>query len=595
MSLPAEFIVVIFGILLAIVAPLSLSQTRHAAGRGFRKIGRSDGLTLFVAFLLPLLILPALTLRSGIPQPYVHDEFVYLLMGETFSRGEMANPTPDHAEHFRSPHLILEPTYQGKYPVAQGLFIAVGKLLTGYSIAGVWLSFALASAAVCWLLQAWAPNRWALLGALLFSMHPMISIAWGETYWGGAIAAMGGALVFGSIARLERRLSWQYAVALGAGLIALANSRPYEGLVASVPAAIWFIWICYSWFRRGSLRDAVAIILTTTIVLMAGMSLLAVYNRAVTGSAATLPYQVWLEQTQDTSAIGTLLVDEDASSRKVVGARTGPTESGVLALPKWQFKLLRHYFFFLRVALAVPLLAVPWILRKRRVALCVVAYLLVFCCVIVNGHSGWPHYYAPATPLLIVLVVHGIRHMSASGRRLRCLATVCTFAVISGGALAQWEWSGSPYETSKLWVYARAQIERYLGEKEDRQLVLVRYGSNHDIGDEWVWNTGKPESQHLIWAHSLSNDADSALLQAFPYRTAWVLDVGKTNCRLRRVTPELHVSEEEVVFAFHEGATAKQRRIAANPGKRRLTAADTRESSAVKHEAERSAETNVNK
>ena len=575
MSLPAEFIVVVFGILLALVAPLSLKQTRHAAGRCFRRIGRSDALTLLVAFLLPLVILPALTLRSGIPHPYVHDEFVYLLMGETFSRGEMTNPTPEHAEHFRSPHLILEPTYQGKYPVAQGLFIAVGKLLTGYSIAGVWFSFALASAAVCWLLQAWTPNRWALLGATLFSMHPMISIAWGETYWGGAIAAMGGALVFGSIARLERRLSWKYAVALGTGLIALANSRPYEGLVASVPAAIWFVWICWSWVRRGSMRDAATVALTSTVVLVAGMSLLAMYNRAVTGSALKLPYQVWLEQTLDTSAIGTLLVDENASSLKVVGARTGPTDTEVLALPNWQFKMLRHYFFFLRVALAVPLLAVPWILRKRRVALCVAAYLLVFCCVIVNRHSGWPHYYAPATPLLIALVVHGVRQMSASGRRLRCLATVCTFAVISGGVLAQWEWSGSPYEASKLWVYARAEIEQFLGSKEDRQLVLVRYGSNHDIGDEWVWNTGKPESQHVIWAHSLSDDADSALLQACPDRTAWVLDVGKANCRLRRVTPELRTSDEEIVFAFRQDTVAQQRRIAGESARRHLTATGT--------------------
>jgi len=550
MSLPAEFTVVVFGILLALVAPLSLKQTRDAAGRVLRGIGRSNCLTLVVAFAMPLVILPLLTLRSGIPLPYVHDEFVYLLMGETFSRGELTNPTPEHAEHFRSPHLILEPTYQGKYPVGQALFLAIGQGITGYPIAGVWLSFALASGAVCWLLQAWMPNRWALLGALLFSMHPMISIAWGETYWGGAVAALGGALVFGSIARLEVRRTWKSAVALGIGLTALANSRPYEGLVASLPAAVWFGWICWTAIRQGDLKGVATTVLTTLSVLAVGLLMFASYNQAVTGAPWKMPYQVWVEQTLDTSSIGSLLVDQDASTKKVLGARSGESAGGLLALPKWQFKLLRHYFFFLRVALIVPLLAVPWILRKQRIAVLVLVYVLVAGCVIVNQHSGWPHYYAPATPLLFVLVVSGIRQMSASGVRLRCLATVCTFAVIASGALAQWEWSGSPYEPSKQWVYARAEVEQFLGERDRGQVVAVRYHKGRDVGDEWVWNTGRPNSQKVIWVHALDEASLNELLQDHTERDAWILNVGRTNCRLRRYRRDYPAYEEEFVFAF---------------------------------------------
>ena len=561
MSLLAEFTVVVFGILLAFVAPRSLSQTRSAAGRVFRAIGRSNSLTLLVAFVIPLVILPALTLRSGIPLPYVHDEWAYLLMGETFSRGELTNPTPDHVEHFRSPHLIFEPTYQAKYPAAQGVFLAVGQLLTGQPIAGVWLSFACASAALCWMLQAWMPNRWALLGSVLFAFHPMISIGWGETYWGGAIAVIGGSLLFGSVRRMERRLEKRLGVPLALGLVALANSRPYEGLVASIPAAVWFAWLCWSWSQNGRLRAVAGLAATTTVVLLSGFLLLAKYNQAVTGSAFKLPYQVWVEQALQSTSVNSLLLDENGS-RETVLATGEPGTGGVpavLSVPRWQFKILRHHFFFLRIVLVVPLLAMPWFLRKPHMWIAVLTYCLVYVCVVINLQSGWPHYYAPATPLLFVLLLCGIRQMSSSGKRLRCLASVCTFGFVASGALAQWEWSGSPYEPSKRWVYARAQIEQFLGSQEPQQIVLVRYDENRDKGDEWVWNTGIPRSQHVIWAHSLGDSDDEGLLDAFSDREAWYLDVGRSSCRLIPAESDPDGSQQEVSFAYVRGAQPQMR------------------------------------
>ncbi len=561
MSLLAEVTVVVFGILLALVAPRSLTQTRSAAGRAFRAIGRSNSLTLFVAFVIPLVILPTLTLRSGIPQPYVHDEFVYLLMGETFSRGELTNPTPDHVEHFRSPHLIFEPTYQGKYPAAQGVFLAVGQLLTGRPIAGVWLSFACASAALCWMLQAWMPNRWALLGSVLFAFHPMISIGWGETYWGGATAVIGGSLLFGSVRRMDLRLEKRLGVPLAIGLIVLANSRPYEGLVASIPAAVWFAWLCWSWIQKGRLRAVAGLAATATVVLLSGFLLLSKYNQAVTGSPFKLPYQVWMEQAQNSKSVNGLLLDGNRS-RETALATGEPGTGGVpavLSVPRWQFKILRHHFFFLRIVLAVPLLAIPWLLRKRNMPIVVLVYCLVYACVVINQQSGWPHYYAPVTPLLFVLLLSGIRQMSSSGTRLRCLASVCTFGLVASGALAQWEWSGSPYEPSKRWVYARAQIEQFLGSQEPKQIVLVRYAENRDKGDEWVWNTGIPESQRVIWAHSLEDRDDEELLDAFSDRKAWYLDVGRSSCRLIPAETDPEGSQQEVSFTYVRDAQPQMR------------------------------------
>ena len=64
---------------------------------------------------------------------------------------------------------------------------------------------ALAAASLCWMLQAYLPAEWALLGGLL----AVVRISWfsyfGNAYWGGSVAMLGGCLLLGAAARLARR------------------------------------------------------------------------------------------------------------------------------------------------------------------------------------------------------------------------------------------------------------------------------------------------------------------------------------------------------------------------------------------------------
>jgi len=199
-------------------------------------------LSVTLVGLVGLLISCALSLRY-VPEPDANDEFSYLLAADTFARGRLSNPTHPMWVHFESLHVLQRPTYVSKYPPAQGLMLAAGQVIVGHPIAGVWISTGLASAAICWMLLTWLPARWAVLGGLLSALHPGI-LRWSQSYRGGAVAVIGGALLLGALRRIMRRPRLSNALLLGLGSAILANSRPFEGLVVSLPAVtLLLVWM----------------------------------------------------------------------------------------------------------------------------------------------------------------------------------------------------------------------------------------------------------------------------------------------------------------------------------------------------------------
>src|SRR5271166_2418836 len=198
--------------------------------RNFNRIARRKTLSVVLvgvaAFILRLAILPF----CPIPLPFVQDDFSFLLSGNTFALGRIANPTPAMWTHFETVQETMQPTYVSMYFPAQGLILAAGKVLLGHPWFGILCVTALMCAALCWMLQAWLPPVWALLGGVLVVLRIGLFSYWINTYsGGGCIAALGGALILGALPRLTRTARPRYGVLLATGIAILVLCRPYEG------------------------------------------------------------------------------------------------------------------------------------------------------------------------------------------------------------------------------------------------------------------------------------------------------------------------------------------------------------------------------
>jgi hypothetical protein len=477
-----------------------------------------------------LALLPALR----VPVPGIHDEFSYLLMSDTFAHGRLTNPSHPMWVSFETMHVNWIPTYSSMYPPAQGFVLMIGQLL-GHPWIGVLLSSAAMCALIVWMLQAWIPPRWAFLGGVLTAIQFGVTSYWINSYWGGAIAAGGGALVLGALGRIRRTARLRDALLLGLGFALLANSRPYEGLVFCIPPAMYFFWWMLGIIKtRDNLRvRTVQVLLPLLASMILLISFMAYYNWRLTGNRLLFPHIVYTNTYYTSPSflwqkLGPPMHYRNAQFEDYFNgwARNYYHRSGAdaLRLIKEKFEMFGSYFFAQSEWLLLPF--VPFLFRDRKMHLLLTTLLIgalgVF--VVIWGH---PHYAAPLVCVVFALVVQTMRHLNTirvKGRHIGALGVrviVVTLLAVTLDRVVDHHCDVNMNRCGNN--FGRAEIAAELGSTPGKHLVMVRYRKNHNHFIEWVHNGAEIDSAKILWARDLDGPQNDRLFAYFKDRQIWLI------------------------------------------------------------------------
>lgn len=492
---------------------------------GLRALAQNTRWSMGLLAALPVAMRIFLLPRNPIPTPGVSDDFSYLLLADTLAHFRLANATHPMHRFFETFFVLQEPTYSSIFPLGQGLVLAVGQVFFRHPWAGVAMSVGAFCALCYWMLRAWVTPSWALAGGLLavFEFGPLNQ--WMNSYWGGAVAAAAGCLVFGALPRLRREFRLRDAVLLGAGIGISMLTRPFESVLLIVCVALFI--------RPKAVPFAAAAIVPA-------IALIAAHNYAVTGSVVRLPYMVSRYQYGVPTTFTFQAIPEphreltreqklDYEIQSDVHG-TGPDTPARFVGRLLQRARFVRFFWVAPLYLALPFFLL--LLGEWRYV-----WVTISLAVFALGTAFYPyfytHYVAAVTCLFVLVGIAGLERLSRLNRP--AAAILLALCVVHFGFWYGLHVIAAPAMATELWRYetwdainqgdpqGRIAVNDKLAQAPGKQLVFVRYGPQHQF-EECVHNGADIDASRVVWARDLGTEEDQRLMAYYPDRTVWILE-----------------------------------------------------------------------
>ncbi|MGH9610151.1 MAG: hypothetical protein ACRD34_10810 [Bryobacteraceae bacterium] len=514
---------------LALVAVLIAAlRFQKRCERLARALSRRTVASMLALAALPVVLRLALLAHHAAPTPRIYDEFSHLLVADTLRHFRLANPPHALHQFFETFFVIQQPSYSSIYPIGQGLALAIGWTIFGLPWAGVILSVAALCAFVYWMLRGWVAPEWALLGGLfaVFEFGPLSG--WMNSYWGGAVPAFAGCLVFGALPRLRERARKRDAILLGAGLGIHLLTRPYESIFLLLSVILFFLP------ELRSRMQSVRMLRVAPVVVLAVLPAIAVtliQNKEVTGRWTTLPYQLSQYQYGVPMSL-TILPNptphlpltreqrlEYISQRSYHGKGTDTPSKFFVRL----VSRVRFYRSFFLVPLYIAFVIFLATIRSYRYGWLVLTFVLFAL-----GTNLFPYFYpryAGAEVCLFILAsVVGLERLSqfkirghGAGRQAAAVLIALCIAMFA------FRYTLYAVDNANSRPNYRRAIYQRLAKMPERQLVFVHYSPHHVFQHEWVYNRAEIDTAHVVWARDLGRAEDKKLRDYYPHRRCWLL------------------------------------------------------------------------
>ncbi|MBV8898127.1 MAG: hypothetical protein JO051_16550 [Acidobacteriaceae bacterium] len=530
-----------------------------AVRRWFASFASKTKWCLALLFVLPIALRLLLLPNHPVPHPDIYDEFSHLFLADTLLHLRLANPPHPLHQFFETFFILQQPTYSSIYSLGQASILALGRLLSGSAWTGVLISIGLFCSLCYWMLRAWLAPEWALAGGLLAVVEFGPLNLWTNCYWGGALPAAAGCLVFGALPRLVQSWRKRDAALLGLGAGLHCITRQFESTLLLVCILLFFVPLFRSRDRLGKLGRLIPYAIATATPFLI---LILLQNKAVTHDWLELPEQLSQYQYGVPTSLSfqpvpvphlPLTSQQQLDYKAQTLAHGLASDSLSRFLMRLEFRV-RYYRFFLLPALYLAVFVFLFALGNPRL-LYVIGVLTIFALGTNLFPYLLPHYLAAVTCLFVLLAITGIEHISkirmhnfpVGAEAARIIALICSAHFLLWFGLHLFENTATanalePYET---WdsinhgdPHGRIAINRQLAAIPGKLVVMVQYSSHHIFQNEWVWNAADIDSSRIIWARDLGPAENSKLKAYYPDREFLTLQPDLRPPKLERYSPE---------------------------------------------------------